>query len=99
MPCPFDTGLGEVLEVVALTRGSATTIRLRGEAELASLDVLSDCLTRLEPTSSDTLQPDLPDLRFCDVAALRELAQLGGQAGAGQRTSQLPARRLDGSSR
>lgn len=61
------------LDLESAWDGRATRITLRGEADLASAHDLEAGLAAVELDGTKRVELDISDLRFLDVAALREL--------------------------
>ena len=74
MARPLESPRGRLLEVVVLTYGTTTSICLSGEADLGSLQSLSESLASVDLSSTVLVHLDVTGLEFCDVATVHELA-------------------------
>lgn len=68
------------LRIDTAHRADAVTLRLRGEADMASSEVLARCLSSLPVDSAIGLRLDLTALRFADAATVAELGTFAASA-------------------
>lgn len=67
------------LDLESVSDGHATRITLTGEADLASARALEAALAAIELDGTQQVDLDISDLRFLDIAALRELTVFARQ--------------------
>jgi anti-sigma B factor antagonist len=73
---PIRPALG--LDVSISAEGAVTVIAFRGEADIATLPVVSDALSRVIADQRGDVVVDLAETRFIDTATLRALVRARG---------------------
>ena len=68
-------GRALALQVATDARNGITRLALRGELDMATIDIFTDALTRCEGDGSTALMLDLRDLTFMDATGLHAFLQ------------------------
>jgi anti-sigma B factor antagonist/stage II sporulation protein AA (anti-sigma F factor antagonist) len=73
------------LTVTVVPLGNVTVVRLSGELDLATEDVLTAVADRVLATPARTVRLDLTELTFCDVRGLAAILRLRARVVADER--------------
>ncbi|MGZ6832149.1 MAG: STAS domain-containing protein [Mycobacteriaceae bacterium] len=80
----FDAGRVRV-RVEPITGHAAASIIIVGEADVGTLEQFRGAFAGIELNGAKTVQLDVADLTFCDIAAMRELTHFARQLSAAGR--------------